>query len=121
MRVMIADDQPEVCLAIKILLEHESKFRIVGEVDRLGILLEKIKDFQPDLILLDWELSNSGVPDIIKDIRSQYPKLKIIALSGRPEAARAALSTGVDAFVSKGENSDKLLDAISRILVLCQL
>jgi DNA-binding NarL/FixJ family response regulator len=44
-----------------------------------------------------------------------HPELKIIALSGRPEASKAALAAGVDAFVSKGENSEKLLEAIYKV------
>lgn len=114
MRVILADDQIEVRLALKILLEQESGLDIVGEADELGSLLIKTEECRPDLMLIDWELSNLRVSDIIPVLRYLQPKLRIIALSGRPEASSAATAAGVDAFVSKGENPDKLLEAIYR-------
>ena len=115
MRILLADDQSEVRLALKILLGQESGLEIVDEAVELGSLLIKTKESRPDLILLDWELSNLKVSDLVPVFRCLFPELKIIAMSGRPEAAQSALSAGVDAFVSKGENSDKLLEAISNV------
>jgi DNA-binding NarL/FixJ family response regulator len=112
MRVLLADDQTEVRLALKILLGQESGLDIVDETGELGNLLVKTEESRPDLLLLDWELSNMRVSDVIPVLRSRHPQLRIIALSGRPEALGAAIAAGVDAFVSKGENPDKLLEAI---------
>jgi Response regulator containing a CheY-like receiver domain and an HTH DNA-binding domain len=115
MRVLIADDQPEVRSAIKILFEHEVGFEIVGEADNVGTLQKKLKECQPDMVLLDWELFDFKNTGMIPLLHYQYPGLIIIALSGRPESAKAAISAGVDAFISKGENSDRLLETISRL------
>ena len=115
MRILLADDQPEVRLALKILLGQESGLEIVDEVAELGSLIVKAKESRPDIVLLDWELSNLRVSDMIPVFRCLFPELRIIALSGRPEAARTALAAGVDAFVSKGENSEKLLEAIYKL------
>lgn len=115
MRILIADDQPEVRLALKILLENELGFEIAGEVDNLSMLLKRTGEIQPDMILLDWELSNTGVIETTKQIKQIYSYVKIIALSGRPEAAYTAMNSNVDGFVSKGENSDKVIEEINRI------
>ena len=114
MRILLADDQSEVRLALKILLGQESGLEIVEEAEELGSLIIKAKESKPDLILLDWELSNLRVSDLIPVFRCLFPDLVIIAMSGRPEASKSAISAGVDAFVSKGENSEKLLETISR-------
>lgn len=116
MRILLADDQAEVRLALKILLGQESDIDIVDETGDLGSLLVKAKESRPDLLLLDWELSNLKVSDMIPVLRYLHPELKIIALSGRPEASKAAIAAGVDAFVSKGENSEKLLETINKFL-----
>lgn len=115
MRILLADDQAEVRLALKILLGQEAGLDIVEETGELSSLLVKAKESQPDLVLLDWELSNLRVSDIIPVLRYLHPELRIIALSSRPEASKAAIAAGVDAFVSKGENSEKLLEAIYRV------
>ena len=118
MRVLLADDQIEVRLALKILLEQESGLDIVDETGELGSLLIKTRESRPDLLLIDWELSGLRVSDIIPVLRSLHPGLRIIAMSGRPEASEAAIAAGVDAFVSKGENSERLLEAIRKGTVL---
>jgi DNA-binding NarL/FixJ family response regulator len=115
MRVLLADDQIEVRLALKILLGQESGLDIVDETGELANLLIKTKESRPDLVLIDWELSNLRVSDIIPVLRYLHPELRIIAMSGRPEASDAAIAAGVDAFVSKGENSEKLLEAIKKV------
>ena len=114
MRVLLADDQIEVRLALKILLGQESGLDIVDETGEMGNLLIKTKESRPDLVLIDRELSNLRVSDIIPVLRYLHPGLRIIAMSGRPEASDAAIAAGVDAFVSKGENSERLLEAIKR-------
>lgn len=118
MRILIADDQIEVRMALKILLGQENGLDIVDETGELGNLLIKTKECLPDLILIDWELSNMRVSDVIPVLRHLHPGLRIIAMSGRPEASEAAVSAGVDAFVSKGENSERLLEAIKTGTVL---
>jgi len=114
MRILLADDRPEVRLALRILLEQEAGLEIVEEAGELSSLMMKVKESRPDMMLLDWELSNLRVSDMIPVFRKRFPQLRIIAMSGRPEASRSAILAGVDAFVSKGENSEKLLAAISR-------
>lgn len=115
MRILLADDQPGVRLALKILLGQEAGLEIVEEAAELASLIIKVKESRPDLILLDWELSNLRVADLIPVIHRLFPDLRIIAMSGRPEAAKSAMAAGVDAFVSKGENSEKLLEAIAKM------
>lgn len=112
MKVLIADDQAEVRSALKVLLEHESGSYTLDEAEEINSLLLKAEHTCPDLVLLDWELSNRLMTHIVPILRQLVPGLRIIAMSGRPEAAKAAMEAGVDAFVSKGENSDRLLGTI---------
>jgi len=116
MNILIADDQAEVRSALKVLLEHENIHGALDEAEDINSLLLKIEYTSPDLLLLDWELSNRQMTDTIPILRQLLPGLRIIALSGRPEAAKAAIDAGVDAFVSKGENSDKLVEYIQAML-----
>jgi len=115
MRILLADDQKEVRSALKILLEQQVGFSIVGEAAEMRSLITQVGEISPDLILLDWELGNLRVADIIPMLRVISPGLKIVALSGRPEASKAALGAGVNAFVSKGDEPEKLLEAIRDI------
>ncbi|MBC7251241.1 MAG: response regulator transcription factor [Anaerolineae bacterium] len=112
MRVLLADDQAKVRSALRLLLEQQPGLQVIGEaVDAQG-LLDWIKVTCPDLVLLDWELPGFQADDLLLTLFDLCPNLAVIALSGRPEASRAALAAGVDAFVSKGDPPDRLLAAV---------
>ena len=113
MHVLLADDQSKVRSALRLLLEQQPGIHILGEaVDTMG-LLDWVKTACPDLVLLDWELPGLEANRLLPTLRELCPRLKVIALSGRPEARRAALDAGVDAFVSKGDPPERLLAAVN--------
>jgi DNA-binding NarL/FixJ family response regulator len=111
MQVLLADDQAKVRSAIRLLLDQEQDVEVVGEaVDATG-LVDWVKVASPDLVLLDWELPGFE-PSLLVRLRRLCPSLSVIGLSGRPESRHAALSAGADAFVSKGDPPEELLEAI---------
>jgi len=122
MRVLIADDQPQVRSALRLLLKQEPGLTVVGEAGDGELALALAAEAQPDLVLLDWELPDQGPSGasrtaqhrLLPALRERCPSLKVVALSGRPEARQAALDAGVDAFVSKGDPPERLLDAVHR-------
>ena len=114
MRVLIADDQPEVRSALRLLLTQESDLVVVGEAVDTAQVLELAAGRRPDLVLLDWELPDQGGAAALAGLRAARPGLAVIALSGRPEARRGALAAGVDAFVSKGEPPECLMASVDK-------
>jgi len=112
-RVLIVDDQPQVRSALRLLLREKLGVTVVGEASDLDQALELVGLEQPDLVLLDWELPTQGGAAALAGLRTARPGLAVIALSGRPEARRAALAAGADAFVSKGEPPDWLMASVA--------
>jgi DNA-binding NarL/FixJ family response regulator len=111
MDVLLADDQAKVRSALRLLLEQQPEVDVLGEaVDATG-LVDWVKATSPDLVLLDWELPGLS-PERLATLRELCPSVVVIALSGQPEARRAALTAGADGFVSKGDPPERLLDAI---------
>ncbi|NLK87249.1 MAG: response regulator transcription factor [Clostridiaceae bacterium] len=115
MKILIADDQSEVRYALRVLFEQQDRFFVVDEAWDMDSLFSKVGRGKPDLLLLDWELSNRGMAIAAARIRELVPGMGIIALSSRPEAEKNAIAAGVDAFVSKGDNPDKLLSTINSL------
>ncbi len=112
-RVLIADDQPQVCSALRLMLRQDPGLAVVaeaGDADQ-AVLLAATR--QPDLVLLDWELRGQRDGSMLAELRAARPGLKVIALSGRPEARPAALAAGADLFVSKGDPPEQLLGAVN--------
>jgi len=118
MRILLADDQIEVRSALRLLLEQEADLDIVGEAAEADDLVYQTLMATPDVLLLDWELAGSRAADLIARLRAIAPHLRIIALSGRPEARRQALRLGADAFVSKVEPPERLLMAVNSLRTL---
>jgi two-component system response regulator DesR len=112
MRILLADDQPTVRFALRVLLERQAGEEVVGEAADTEELLAQAVATRPDLLLLDWELPGLASADLLAVLRGTSPDLIVIALSGQPDARRAALLAGVDTFVSKGDPPEMLLAAI---------
>lgn len=116
-RILIADDQPQVRSAVRLILGQKSRLIVVGEAENLAKTRELVSGEQPDILLLDWELPGWKNATDLAILRKSRPGLTVVALSGRPESRRMALAAGVNAFVSKGEPPERLLAAVERCCI----
>jgi two-component system response regulator DesR len=114
MRILLADTQPKVRFALRVLLEQQLGWEVVGEAATSEGLLADAANLHPDLVLLDWGLAGTSAATLLHALRSGCPELVVIGLSGRPGMRREALAAGADGFVSKGEPPEHLLAAIAR-------
>ena len=115
MRVLIADDQPSVRSALKLVLEQQG-IDVAGDVSDSRELLAWFKTNQADLLLLDWELPDQPVKKIIPILRTRYPRLAVIVLNSRQQTRTEALSAGADGFVSKCDPPEYLLSLLTTAL-----
>jgi DNA-binding NarL/FixJ family response regulator len=115
MRILVADDESNVRLALQALLERQPGLEIMGGVGDSRELLGQVKATCPDLVLLDWELPNSTAVALLSELGEACPGLAVIALSGRPERRQEALAAGADAFVSKVDSAEQLLAALHSV------
>lgn len=109
MNIFLADAQPKVRFGLRVLLERRSGLEVLGEAANADDLLDQVAGSCPDLVLLSWELPGRDGGDLVSALRKVCPSLRVIAISGRPEARQAALSAGADAFVSKADPPEQLL------------
>ena len=114
MRILLADPQAKVRFALRVLLERQPGFEVVGEAASVEDLLARTGAACPDVVLLDWNVAGPLANRLIPALRHNCPGVGVIVLSGRPEACRAALAAGADAFVSKGNPPEHLMAAIHR-------
>lgn len=112
MRVLLADDQVKVRSALRLYLEQDPSIQIVGEAADATGLLQAIVEKAPDLVLLDWELPGLPAAQLLRLLRYERPSLKVIAMSGQPEACQSSLDAGVQAFVGKSEPPERVLASI---------
>ncbi len=115
MRVIIADDEQQVRSALRFILEQEQSVEMVFEFDSLAEMLDQMSDLCPDLLLFDWDMRLPVLNNaLVQSMRRRCPRLRILAMSGRPESEAPALRAGVDAYISKGDPPDRLLQAVRK-------
>jgi DNA-binding NarL/FixJ family response regulator len=110
--VLLADDNPSVRLGLRVLIEAQPGFVVVAETSRLGAIRSLLATLRPRLLLLDWELPGMGAA-ALGGLLAACPHLRVVALSGRPEARAAALAAGAAAFVSRTDPPERVLEALT--------
>jgi DNA-binding NarL/FixJ family response regulator len=115
MRVIVADDQPDVRSALRLMLEEKPGITQIDEVSTSQELITRVRLHCPDLVLLDWELPGSRPDELLKLLRRVCGGIKVIALSSRPQAKQIALQYGANDFVCKSDPPEVLLSAIEQI------
>lgn len=115
-RILVADNDARVRSALQTLLRQEPGEVIVRESADVDGLAVQVKEFKPDLVLMDWELPGRPAAALLFALRGLGCSPKVIILSVRPEAEGPALSAGADAFVCKGDPPEHLLDSFRTLV-----
>ncbi|UCC61643.1 MAG: response regulator transcription factor [Anaerolineae bacterium] len=116
MRVLLADDHTQIRWALRTAIREEPGLIVVGEVSEAQDLFSQAKALQPDLILLDWELPGQPADGLLSSLRALDCHPRVLVLSQRRESEKAALAAGADAFVSKADPPEQLLNALRRLV-----
>ena len=101
MRVFVADAEPQVRSALRIMLVQELGLRVVGETNRSWGLVDRVRTTRPDVVVLDWDLPGPPVADLLPALRIASGRLFVVVLSVDADAEVEAMTLGADAFVSK--------------------
>jgi DNA-binding NarL/FixJ family response regulator len=115
MRILIADNDLRVRAALHVLLAEQDETITVGECADLEGLVRQIQDFQPHLVLLDWELPGRPAAAFLL-ARAHTARPKLIVLSTHLETRAAALGIGADGFVYKADPPEALLRAFRSVM-----
>jgi DNA-binding NarL/FixJ family response regulator len=117
-RILIVDDHPIVRQGLAELVNHESDLVVCGQAEDSHEAIKAIKDLSPTLAIIDISLKETSGLELIKDIRSQYPDLPVLALSMHDETlyAERALRAGAMGYIMKQEATENVIVAVRRIL-----
>lgn len=108
MRVFIACRDKNLKLALIMFLDGETDLIVVGLSDRLKGLSTQLNISQPDVLILDWELSAKPMTDLLHDLGDMKCSPRVIVLVADPQKSEAILEAGADFILAKDSSSNKL-------------
>jgi DNA-binding NarL/FixJ family response regulator len=116
-RIVIADDHTIVREGLRQLLSAAGDFDIVGEA-RDGLeTLQRVRELDFDVLLLDISMPGRSGMELIKQIRSERPRLRILVLSMHQEHQYAvrAIRAGASGYLTKESASRELATALRKV------
>lgn len=118
-RLLVVDDFRLWRDCVQAHLEGHPKVYIAGFASDGLEALQKVKELQPDLVLLDINLPKLSGIETARQIRGLIPECKIIFLTSHlhPEIVRAALEAGGCGYVHKEDAPTELLPSLESVLV----
>ena len=116
-RIVIADDHPIFRRGLASVIETDPDLEIVGEAENGQIAIELIKNFNPDVAVLDVNMPLMGGIETARVIHTTFPEIKLIFLTlEKDREILSALKThGVKGYLLKDSAVLEIADCIKQI------
>lgn len=119
-RILIADDNEDTRLNIRRMLSFDSDLTVVGDAHDGIEAVQKSKELQPDLVLMDINMPKLDGLAATEKITLEVPNSAVIVISvqGEQEYLRKAMLSGARDYLVKPFNSDELINTIKSVYQL---
>lgn len=109
-RVLLADDQPISREGIQRILGQEKDIELVSVVRTASEVLLEVREKAPDVVLLDlkWHGDVQAMDEVIREIRQDFPKIQVVAISIYEPLLQRAKEAGAAWGVSKNIDKNEL-------------
>jgi len=115
--IIIADDHPLILEGFIKILSQESDIEITAKAGNGSELLNILYKNKCDIVIADLNMPGKHGVDLIKDIKSAHPKIKILVVSAysEEEFGLRLLKSGISGYVPKDTASEELVNAIRTV------
>lgn len=117
LRVLIAENHPDLSEVMSHLIDAEPDMHCVGRIASVNEVVATARDSSADALVLDLTLQGGSGLQLIGELASQLPELRIVVFSGLAHSEEAALECkrrGAAEFVTKGCDFNVLLGALRK-------
>lgn len=118
MKILLIDDHKLIKLGIKVLLEDNEEFSVIGDCASKKEFLEKISNDSYDLFICDISLPDGSGYDILEIIKEKKLNTKVIILSMHEDRSymKKAFKLGASGYVTKSTAHEEILQAIDKVM-----
>ena len=115
--VLVCDDHAVVRAGLRLILEKEKDFQIVGEAENAEQAIEQAALHKPDLVLMDISMPGAKGWEAIPQMRTVAPQARVIILTVHDDKAYffQALQAGAAGYVLKGASVSEVLAALQLV------
>lgn len=112
--ILIADDHAVVRQGLRMFLETDADFEVVGEAENGEDAVQLAGELQPDIVLMDLIMPVMDGITAISRIRRQYPDVEVIALTSVLDDGSifGAIRAGAIGYLLKDTKADRLISAV---------
>ncbi|HEY6031659.1 MAG TPA: response regulator transcription factor, partial [Gaiellaceae bacterium] len=115
--ILIVDDHAVVRSGLKLLLNAEEDFEVVGEAGNAQEAVLRAKLLQPDILLCDVVMPGRSGIEVAQEVREVAPDTKVVMLSMQDDPAyvREAFGAGAAGYVLKEAADSELVRAVTEV------
>jgi DNA-binding NarL/FixJ family response regulator len=119
LKVLLADDHLLMLEAVRVALDRDGDFEVVAATTEPTKIVTLVKEFEPDVVVLDVRMPQLDGITCLKRIKAGFPDVVVIMLSASEEPAiiKEAMANGARAFVLKHIDPRDLGAAIRQAIV----
>ena len=116
-RIVVADDHAIVREGLKQILGAQADFQVVAEASDGHEALKRVRELDFDVLLLDMSMPGKSGVELIKQVKAEKPKLRILVLTMHEEHQYAvrAIRAGASGYLTKEGASAQLVTAIRKV------
>ena len=113
MRLILADSNDLIRVGIRSILNSELNVEIIGEARSSVELLEMVRTFGADAIIVDYSAPGFDL-DVLEALKSDYPDIYVLAITPQQSAQMLidALRSGITSYVKKDCSIPEIIEAV---------
>ena len=116
-RIVLADDHTILREGLKQILRGEADFEIVAEAADGHEVMKRVRENEFDVLVLDMSMPGKSGVELIKQVKSEKPKLRVLILTMHEEHQYAvrAIRAGASGYLTKEGATAQLVTAIRKV------
>src|SRR5512138_1570688 len=116
-KIVVADDHTIVREGLKQILASQPDFQVVAEASDGHEVMKRVRELDFDVLLLDMSMPGKSGVELIKQVKSEKPKLRILVLSMHEEHQYAvrAIRAGASGYLTKESAAVQLTAALRKV------
>ena len=117
-KIFVVDDHPVVCAGLAALIDRETDVVSCGQASGVTQALRGIEASRPDLVIVDLSLKGSSGLELIKELKTRHPSVRVLVLSMHNDVdhVERALRAGACGYMDKQDAAKNFVLGVRRTL-----